>query len=103
MSYMTLSSQEKHFLLFCSYFRAHPTTLLLKILGGRMHGLSPHLKFWGIVPPVSPRSPPLTPLAQTKINIKPKPSTENQPVSFFTHPSCVIHSDIDEPGAMVHP
>src|SRR6218665_2343785 len=33
-----------------SYFRAHPTTLLLKILGGRMHGPSPHLKLWGTSP-----------------------------------------------------
>ena len=47
-----------HFLL-CSYFRAHPTTLLLKILGGRMHGPSPHLKFWGERPPSPSRSPPL--------------------------------------------
>ena len=51
MSYMTLSSQENHYFryensfslwhLFYSVhitFRAHPTTLLLKILGGRMHG-----------------------------------------------------------------
>src|SRR6218665_3228160 len=30
------------FLLF-SYFRPHSITLLLKILGGRMHGPSPHL------------------------------------------------------------
>src|SRR6218665_1538070 len=35
-----------------SYFRVHPTTLLLKILGGRMHGPSPHLKFLGDRPPV---------------------------------------------------
>src|SRR6218665_340494 len=28
-------------------------------IGGRMHGPSPHLKFWGTVPPVPPRSPPL--------------------------------------------
>src|SRR6218665_2720932 len=40
------------FFLLCSYFRAHPATLLLKILGGRMHGPSPHLKFWGDRPPV---------------------------------------------------
>src|SRR6218665_2678731 len=40
-SYMTLSSQEKHLFLLFSYFRAHPTTLLLKILGGRMHGPFP--------------------------------------------------------------
>src|SRR6218665_273315 len=41
--------------LLCSYFSAHPTTLLLKILGGRMHGPSPHLKFMGgTSPPQSP-------------------------------------------------
>src|SRR6218665_2072840 len=50
MSYMTLSSQEQPLFqkknsfmtpfLLCSYFRAHPTTLLLKIFGGRMHGPS---------------------------------------------------------------
>src|SRR6218665_1771346 len=28
------------FLKLCSYFHAHPTTLLLEILGGRMHGPS---------------------------------------------------------------
>jgi len=28
------------------------TTLLLKILGERMHGPSPHLKLWGTVPPL---------------------------------------------------
>src|SRR6218665_940656 len=33
--------------LLCSYFRAHPTTLLLKILGGLMHWPSPHLKSLG--------------------------------------------------------
>src|SRR6218665_1336759 len=39
--------------LLCSYFRAHPTTLLLKILGGeRMHGPFPHLKLWGDRSPV---------------------------------------------------
>src|SRR6218665_1921331 len=65
MSYMTFSSQEQPLFqiseensfmtpfLLCSYFRAHPTTLLLRILGGgRMHGPSPHLKFWGDRPPV---------------------------------------------------
>src|SRR6218665_2281715 len=35
------------FFLLCSYFRAHPTTLLLKILGARMHGPSPTSNFWG--------------------------------------------------------
>src|SRR6218665_1586480 len=34
--------------LLCSSFRAHPTTLLLKILGRPMHGPFPHLKFWGL-------------------------------------------------------
>jgi len=33
--------------LLCSYFRARPTTLLLKILGGRMHGPSPTSNFVG--------------------------------------------------------
>src|SRR6218665_1087821 len=36
--------------LLCSCFRLHPTTLLLKILGGRMHGPSTLLKFGGSVP-----------------------------------------------------
>src|SRR6218665_270033 len=54
MSYMTISSQEKHNFSLCSCFHAHPTTLLLKILGGPMHGRSPHLKFWGDRPPQSP-------------------------------------------------
>src|SRR6218665_3800020 len=40
-----------HLFLLCSYFRAHPTTLLLKILGGRMHGPSPNSNL-GAVPPV---------------------------------------------------
>jgi len=35
-------------------------TLLLKILGGRMHGPSPTSNFGGDRPPVSPRSPPMT-------------------------------------------
>src|SRR6218665_740905 len=59
MSYMTISSQENHHFSLCSYFHAHPTTLLLKILGGPMHVPSPHLKFWGDRPPSPPRSPPL--------------------------------------------
>src|SRR6218665_3272031 len=55
MSYMTISSQENHyftknsftpFFKLCSCFLAHPTTLLLKILGGAMHGPSyPHQIF----------------------------------------------------------
>jgi len=62
-AYMTLSSQkstisEKNCLtpisLLCSSFRAHPATLLLKILGGPLNGPSPNLKFWGTVPNGSP-------------------------------------------------
>src|SRR6218665_1712438 len=60
----TISEKNSFMTLFfkklCSYFRAHPTTLLPKILGGRMHGPSPHLKFFWNRPPVPPRSPPLT-------------------------------------------
>src|SRR6218665_2500246 len=62
MSYMTLSSQEKSlflkkflddtYFLLSSCFHAHPTTLLLKILGGPMHGPSPTSNFGG--PPPSP-------------------------------------------------
>src|SRR6218665_3568015 len=40
----TTISEKNSFMtpfLLCSSFRAHPTTLLLKILGGRMHGPSP--------------------------------------------------------------
>ena len=37
----------QHFFLLCSYFRAHPTTLLLKILGATDAWAVPHLKFWG--------------------------------------------------------
>src|SRR6218665_2595718 len=60
MSYMIIFSQEKHHFSLCSYFHTHPTTLLLKILGGPMHGPSPHLKFWGDRPPSPHRSPPLS-------------------------------------------
>src|SRR6218665_2866967 len=69
MSYTTLfvtrkaTISENNFLitpfLLCSYFRAHPTTLLLKILGGRMHGPSPPQIFGGTVLPVPPRSSPM--------------------------------------------
>src|SRR6218665_2217615 len=49
------------FFLICSYFRAHPTTLLLKILGDGCMGRSLTSNFGGDRPPVSPtcRSPPL--------------------------------------------
>src|SRR6218665_190421 len=50
--YMTLSSQEKHLFLLCSYFHAHPT-LLLNILRGRMHGPSPSQILGGPSPRVS--------------------------------------------------
>jgi len=46
--------------LLCSSFRTRPTTLLLKILGGTNAWAVPHLKFWGTVPPVPSRSPPLS-------------------------------------------
>src|SRR6218665_889619 len=41
------------FFLLCWYFRAQPTTLLLKYWGDEC---MPHLKFWGNRPP---RSPPM--------------------------------------------
>ena len=40
-------------------FPGHPLTLLLQILGGRMHGPFPYLKFWGRPSPQSPKSPPM--------------------------------------------
>src|SRR6218665_3874911 len=54
MSYMTISSQEKHNFSLCSCFHAHPTTLLLKILG--------ETNAWAVPPPQilggpSPQSP----------------------------------------------
>src|SRR6218665_1869395 len=52
MSYITFSSQEKYLFLLFSYFRAHPTTLLLKILGWTNAWAVPHLKLWGDRPPV---------------------------------------------------
>src|SRR6218665_1274558 len=44
------------FLLVTSYFSPHPLTLLLQILGGRMHGPSPTSIFLGGGGP-SPQSP----------------------------------------------
>src|SRR6218665_629588 len=38
---------------FFNQFVSHPITVLLKILGGRMHGPSPTSHFWGL-----PHSPP---------------------------------------------
>src|SRR6218665_3287036 len=51
------------FFLLCSYFRAHLTILLLKILGGRMHGQSPTSNFGGTVPPVPLGLRPCPPVA----------------------------------------
>src|SRR6218665_793109 len=59
MSYMTISSQENHHFSLCSYFHTHPTTLLLKILGGQCMGRPPTSNFGGTVPLFPPRSPPL--------------------------------------------
>src|SRR6218665_1120151 len=61
MSYMTIFSQEKHHFSLCSYFHAHPTTLLLKILGGtNAWAVPPTSNFGGDRPPQSrPRAPPL--------------------------------------------
>src|SRR6218665_2834431 len=54
----TTISEKNSFMtpfLLCSSFRAHPTTLLLKILGGTDAWVVPHLKYiGGSVPPVSP-------------------------------------------------
>src|SRR6218665_95089 len=56
MSYMTISSQENHHFSLCSCFHAHPTTLLLKILGGtNAWAVPPTSNFGGDRPP----SPPL--------------------------------------------
>src|SRR6218665_1899266 len=52
MSYMTISSQENkifHSVHAFTHIRQH---YFSKYWGGPMHGRSPHLKFWGTVPPV---------------------------------------------------
>src|SRR6218665_3273799 len=49
----TTLSEKNFFMtpfLLCSYFRAHPTKLLLKILGGRMHRPSPTSNLGGPFP-----------------------------------------------------
>src|SRR6218665_271145 len=57
-----------HFFVSCYNFRTLPITLLLQILGDECIG-RPHLKFWGTVPPVPPRSPPMDQLlSQDKID-----------------------------------
>ena len=49
----------QHLFLVSSYFASHPITVLLKILGGRMHGPSPTSNvFWGSSPSI-PKSPPM--------------------------------------------
>src|SRR6218665_1250474 len=55
MSYMTISSQEKHNFSLCSCFHAHPTTLLLKILGDQCMGGPPPQILGGDRPPQSPQ------------------------------------------------
>src|SRR6218665_145033 len=58
MSCMTLSSQQNHLFLLFSYFRAHPTTLVLKILGGQMNGPRfPLLRQTHMLEPDRPVSP----------------------------------------------
>src|SRR6218665_1149848 len=42
-----------------SYFVSHPTTLLLKILGGRIHGPSHRPHILGGPSPSPPKSPPM--------------------------------------------
>src|SRR6218665_3905408 len=54
MSYMTISSQEKHNFSLCSCFHAHPTTLLLKILGDQCMGGPPTSNLGGGPSPQSP-------------------------------------------------
>src|SRR6218665_4012289 len=54
MSYVTISSQENHHFSLCSYFHAHPTTLLLKILGETNAWAVPPPQIWGWRPPVFP-------------------------------------------------
>src|SRR6218665_2508369 len=85
MSYMTLSSQEKHPFLLCSYFHAHPTTLLLKILGDQGMGRPPP-QIWGGPSPSLPRSPPL---ARTHTHTHTRAHTHMRTV---THTHTHIHT-----------
>src|SRR6218665_1108491 len=62
----TTISEKNSFMtpfLLCSYFHAHPTTLLLKILGGRAWAVPPP-QIWGDRPPSPSRSPPLASAVQ---------------------------------------
>src|SRR6218665_2921758 len=47
-----------------SYVRTHPITLLLKILRGRIHGPSPHLKSWRERPLIPIKSMPRDELSE---------------------------------------
>src|SRR6218665_490773 len=60
MSYVTISSQEKQFFTLFMLSRTSDNTTSQNI-GGTNVWAVPHLKFWGTVPPVPPRSPPLGP------------------------------------------
>src|SRR6218665_3824426 len=53
-----------------SYFSSHPITVLLKILGGRMHGPSATSNFEGTVPPVPPRPPPMSHTPTSKVDAR---------------------------------
>ena len=62
--------QKWKFLYDTFFYSAHtfaciPQTLLLKILVGRMHGPSSHLRFWGDRPPSSPLHVGLRPCSRT--------------------------------------
>ena len=59
MSYMTISSQEKHNFSLCSCFHAHPTTLLKILEGTNAWAVPPPQILGGPSSPVPPRSPPL--------------------------------------------
>ena len=118
MSCMTLSSRQKplfpkiipcwHLLfLLCSCFCAHTTTLLLKILGGWMHGLSSHLKFgWTVPQPVPPRSPPMISSIQSHVSnlttfiqyhlssLQAHSSNLIYPILVYIHPMSSIQSHL---------
>src|SRR6218665_1394672 len=60
MSYITISSQEKHTIFHSvhafTHFQQH---CFSKYWGDQCMGRPPHLEFWGDRPPSPPRSPPL--------------------------------------------
>src|SRR6218665_2925048 len=68
--YNPFLTRKTPFLKLCSNFREHPTTLLLKILGGGCMGRSPTSNFLGDRPLQSPpRSPPLMSAVVVSIKI----------------------------------